>query len=474
MAARRAAAAGPAPLTLAAGGPPEEVGRSTAAPLAAGLAPVGCHLGIFLLPLGVAMLLTAAADGSVADPDWQAFVGASAITLLAGGCLALAFRGSGTRLSARQAGLLALACWLVLPLFAALPLQFGSLRLAPGDALLEAVAGLTTTSATSLADLDHLPPGILLWRSLLQWLGGALVLALATLILAPPGRAAGDPLELLSRIALAYVTLTIACAMGYWLAGMGRFDAGLHAMATLSTGGHSTHEASLGHFASPSVNRVAIGGMLLAGLPLALLLRAAAGRHLRRGALVAGSVYLGLALVASLGLALWLVRQEGLAFLPALEQAGFEVAATLSTTGFASDSVDLRQMLVPLAVLLALATIGGCVGSTAGGLKVDRVLGLLPGRRPHGPALLVTGGYLASLAAVAAGLHWLGFAPMVSLSAAIGALGNGSGLGPVISAVQGSAMAGEGARWLLILAMLAGRMELVLMIWLIRGRPAAA
>ena len=296
--------------------------------------PVLFALGLLLIVLALAELVPAVADLAVGNPDWQAFALSSGITFFSGGLLSVATYRPAYRLELRQGFLLTVSAWFVVSLFGALPFELAALELDFSDSVFEAVSGLTTTGSTVLAGLDYMPPGILLWRGLLQWLGGIGIIAMAVLML-PFLRVGGMQLfrmessdqtekvvprssSFLAAIAALYLGLTLACALAYQLAGMTGFEAVVHAMTTVSTGGYSTSDASLGHFDSALVHWIAILFMVAGSLPFALYIR-----MLRRGHIPFwhdSQVRFFLALLATVALvmALWLRQNEGLSLGAAL------------------------------------------------------------------------------------------------------------------------------------------------------------
>ena len=221
-------------------------------------------IGILLTTLSVAMLAPFAVDVVHGHPDWQVFAGAGLLTLFVGGVLVLTNRSPIRRLSIRQAFVLTTLSWLVLTMFAALPFAFADLGLSYTDAFFEAMSGITTTGSTVITSLDDSPYGILLWRALLQWLGGIGIIVMAVAIL-PMLQIGGMQLfrmessdrsekalprvaQIASYVGFVYLTLTAICAVALWLVGIDGFDAVAHAMTTIATGGFSTSDASIGGF----------------------------------------------------------------------------------------------------------------------------------------------------------------------------------------------------------------------------------
>jgi trk system potassium uptake protein len=224
------------------------------------LRPVLFVVGVLTMVLGIAMLVPGVAGLALGTPNGPAFLIAAGITIGLGGLVAAANRVPVPQLALRQIYVLTALAWIAVPAFGALPFVFSELRLSYTDAFFEAMSGLTTTGSTVLIGLDGMPHSILLWRGLLTWLGGVGIVVMAMAVL-PLLRTGGMQLfhaessdrhdkplprvtQLVKVLLFAYVTLSGACALAYWLAGMTGFDAVVHAMATISTAGYATHDTS--------------------------------------------------------------------------------------------------------------------------------------------------------------------------------------------------------------------------------------
>jgi trk system potassium uptake protein TrkH len=285
--------------------------------------------------------------------------------------------------------------WVVLSLLSAIPFVIGP-HLNYVDALFEAVSGFTTTGATVIVGLDALPPSILYYRAQLQWLGGMGLIVLAVAIMPmlgiggmqlyraeAPGPMKEEKLtprltETARSLWLVYVGLTIACALGYWLAGMSAFDAIVHSYATVSTGGFSSHDASLGHFDSVTIELIAILFMLAGGINFAVhyraLLRKSLGPYWRDVEVRTFLVFIAAALMV-IACMLWLF-EEYTHFHEALTDSLFEVVSVITSTGFGTADFSAWPSFLPL-LLIFISFVGGCGGSTAGGIKVSRFLLLI-------------------------------------------------------------------------------------------------
>jgi trk system potassium uptake protein len=466
------------------------------------LRPILVVIGILLIILALFMAPPMVADMAAGHADWQVFLAAGAATLFTGVTLVLMNQGYGdAELTGRQAFLLTGSVWVVVGAFAALPLAFCELDLSPAEAVFESVSGITTTGATVIVGLDVAPPGILLWRAILHWLGGIGFIVMAVAIL-PMLRVGGMQLvrtessdlsekilpraaQVASAIGLIYLGLTAICAFFYYIAGMTLFEAAAHAMATLSTGGYSTRDASLGAFASPLIEAVAIVFMILGSLPFVLYIQVTNGQY--RPLLTDAQVrwFMGITVIFVATITAWLVIAERIAPLEAFRHAAFNVVSLISSTGFVSVDYSLWGPF-PVTALFFLMCIGGCTGSTAGGIKIFRfiVLHAIAKNqiarlvRPHGVFVPTFNGrpvpdtaaiavmafvsmFGLSFATFALLLAMLGLDYLTAMSASVTALANvGPGLGAVIGPAGNFSTLPESATWLLSAAMLLGRLEL--------------
>lgn len=460
-----------------------------------------------MLPLAVAMCLPAIADASADNPDWQVFLTASGFTLFVGGVLALTSWGNVRTITPRQGFVLTTFLWIVIPGFAALPFAFSDLDLSYTDAFFESMSGLTTTGSTVIRSLDVAPPGILIWRALLQWLGGIGVIAMAIAIL-PLLRIGGMQLfrmessdrsekvlprttQLVAYIGFIYLGTSVVCALAYWAAGMSGFDAIAHAMTTIATGGFSTYDASLAHFKSPAIEYIGVVFMLIGSLPFVLYLRALRGnaRPLFRDDQV--RLFLLIVIIAILSIAYYRYA-SGVEIGAALRESAFNVVSIITGTGYVTDDYSAWG---PFALIgfFFLMFVGGCAGSTTCGIKVFRFQVLFATavtqiRRllePHGVYLAYYNRkpipeevsasvmaffflYALSYVAIAVGLGLSGVDFLTAASGAATAISNvGPGLGPTIGPAGTFATLTDQAKWLLSAGMLLGRLELFTVIVLL-------
>ncbi|MCX7631001.1 MAG: TrkH family potassium uptake protein [Geminicoccaceae bacterium] len=463
-------------------------------------ATVAHAVGWLLVVLAAAMLPPMALDLADDNRDWTGFAAAAALTGFVGVALLLASRGPEPALDVRSAFLLTAASWLAVSAFGALPFVFGVAHLSFTDAVFETVSGLTTTGSTVITGLDSAPRGLLLWRALLQWMGGIGIVVVGLVIL-PFLRVGGMQLfrtessdrsdkllastaAIAARMLAVYLVLTLACFLALDAVGLSLFDALLHAMTALSTGGYSSRDASIGAFANPAAEWVLVIAMLAGALTFTRYLALVLGRpHLFFGD---PQIRLLLLIVLTLSaiLALWLVFVHERPLPSAVRAALFAVVAVITTTGFVAE--DWQEWGAPvLGLFLIVTVLGGCTGSTAGGIKVFRVqilasatlaylAGLLHpnrvvpirwGDRQVEPELVLAVLsfvflFVGSWALFTVLLSGLGLDLVTAVSGAATALANvGPGLGPVIGPSGNFASLSDAAKWVLVLAMLLGRLE---------------
>jgi len=349
-------------------------------------------IGLFLIILGAAMLAPIIYGLAAASGGIRELALAAAITAGTGAVLFLAFRRPATELSVREAALLVSIVWFATGLFGGLPFWLSPWFPHLTDSFFEAASGFTTTGATVLDDVEVLPPALQFWRHLSHWLGGMgiVLLGLAVLPLLGTGGLAlyraefsGAKSEKLkpriAETALAlwriYFALTFALYVLLRLAGMTGFEAACHAFSTLGTGGFSTRTASVGGFQSPLIEWILIVFMILAGINFAVQYRLWMERAPRRFFTDAEiRAYLAILLAGALFITPFLLRDGHHSTLPdAFRTALFQAASILTTTGFATADFE-RWAPAAQFLLLGLMFVGGCTGSTAGGLKVARVL----------------------------------------------------------------------------------------------------
>ncbi len=464
--------------------------------------PILLVLGILLTTLGLSMLVPVWADWAVGNPDWQAFAASAGITLFVGGGLWITHAGRGKgELSFQQAFLLTTLAWVVTAVFAALPFALCDLKLGYADAFFEAMSGLTTTGSTVITGLDTAPPGVLIWRAILQWLGGVGIIVMAVAIL-PMLQVGGMQLfhlessdrsekmlpraaQFATSIALLYVIISATCALAYYLAGMTPFDSVAHAMTTVATGGYSTKDASIAAFDSVAIDTIAIVFMVLGGLPFALYLLMLRGNFRAFVEDRQVRLFLGLLVILIAVMTVHQVMNQINEPGQALRYAAFNIVSVLTGTGYATTDYSLWGGFA-VSVFFFTMFIGGCAGSTSCGIKIFRFHVLWAAvdaqvkrvMLPHGVFVPRYGRRVLSddvissvtsymflfalifcITAVLLALH--GLDTITALSAAGTALANvGPGLGPVVGPSGSFASLDDTAKWILSIAMLLGRLEL--------------
>lgn len=350
-------------------------------------------LGILLMLFSLTLLTPIMVSLWYNDHTHTAFLLALAITFVTGLIFWLPVHNIKQDLRTRDGFLITALFWSVLGLFGSLPFVFSD---NPGlsfvDAAFESLSGLTTTGATVMTGLDTLPQSILYYRQQLQWLGGIGIIVIAVAILPmlgiggmqlyraeTPGPVKDSKLtpritETAKALFIIYFSLTITCAVAYWVAGMTLFDAICHAFATVAIGGFSTHDASIGFFNSPAIMIICMVFMVLSGINFALHFFGWQERSIRHYlqdpefVFYASCILTGIAVTAG-----YLYASQTYAFEQSLLQGSFELISILTTTGFGTADFSVWPTFLPFMLFLT-AFIGGCAGSTAGGMKAIRVL----------------------------------------------------------------------------------------------------
>ena len=457
--------------------------------------------GILLTLLGIAELVPSLLDLAYGHDDWQVFLASAFVTIFFGSAMAMATRRERIDLTLRAAFVLTASSWIVIPIFAALPFAFSDLQMSYTDAFFEAMSGLTTTGSTVITGLDGAPPGILIWRALLQWLGGIGIVVMAFAIL-PMLQVGGMQLfhmessdksdkvmpratQIAAVIVMIYLALSLICAIGYWLAGMSPFEAAAHAMTTIATGGFSTSDGSIGHFDSSAVDFLAALFMVIGSLPFLLYYQIVRGRPLEIWRDEQVRTFFAIIALVITALVAWRMLSGGVPFYDALRYCTLNAISIVTGTGYSSTDYGLWG---PFAVTLFFFAmlIGGCAGSTSCGIKIFRFQVLYGAARvqisrllqPHGVFIphfnrqpiadsvvnsVMSFFYLFALsfAVLTVLLSALGLDTVTAISAAATAIANvGPGLGDVIGPAGTFKPLPDTAKWLLSAGMLLGRLEL--------------
>ncbi|WP_417329118.1 TrkH family potassium uptake protein [Halomonas cupida] len=459
-------------------------------------------LGLLLMMFSLTMVPPILISLLFGDEMWYAFVVAIGITVLTGALMFLPNRKARRELRTRDGFLIAALFWTVLGLFGSLPLMLtGNLALSVTDAVFESFSGLTTTGATVITGIEFLPESILYYRQQLQWLGGMGIVVLAVAILPTlgvggmalyrteiPGPLKDSKLtpritETAKALWYIYAALTITCMLAYMAAGMNWFDALSHSFSTVAIGGFSTYDGSIGHFDSATIELVCVAFMLVSAMSFSLHFMAWRERSLRHYLEDPEARFLvlylaGLVMITVVGL--WLTNTAGT--LEGLRHGLFEVVSVATTAGFGVADFSSWPGALPLLLFMA-AFVGASSGSTGGGIKVIRIILIIKqGMRevmrlihpnaviavkvgkvsvPDSIAQAVWGffsAYVLLFFLMMAGVMATGVDQITAWSTVGSALNN---LGPALG--EASLHYGDlpsAAKWILVMAMLMGRLEI--------------
>lgn len=469
------------------------------------LRPVGYVIGLLVASLGITMLGPLVVDLLAGNGHWFVFFESAIITIVTGGLIALACaNGVSEGLSLRQTFLLTSLVWLMLPVFGAIPFILGATEASFTDAFFEAMSGLTTTGATVFSGIENMPDGLKLWRGILQWLGGVGIIVVAMVFL-PELRVGGMQIfrsegfdtngkilpragEIATSISFIYIGLTIACIVAYGAMGMAGFDAIVHAMTTVSTGGMANYDASFAAFGA-GVHYVAVIFMILAALPFVRFVQVMAGtaQPLFRDRQI--HVFLMLVTFCVLLMSSWLWGRAGVLTESGFRNALFNVTSIMTGTGYANADY-MAWGTFPVVMFFLIGLIGGCAGSTSCSVKVFRyqiVFAAIKSQirqihSPHGVfspryegrpisedvlnsviAFLVA--FILTLGGTAVLLGLTGLDFITSVSGAAAALANvGPGLGLEIGPAGNYANINDTAKWILAIAMFVGRLEIMVVL----------
>ena len=350
---------------------------------------IGFTLGILLVIVGVAELVPAMMDYGVNNPNYEDFLWCSLISMFFGGVLLFSNMNHRHSMTIKETFALTVMAWLVISVFVSLPYHFSSMHISFTDSVFEAVSGVTTTGSTVLSGLDSMSHGLLLWRSLSQWIGGIGIIAFAIVILPflqiggmqlfqtessdRSEKVMAKTLDVIKAIVQVYVALTIACVLAYYILGMNGFDALNHALTTIPTGGYSTHDASFGFFTSSALQYTAAFFMFISGIPFVLYVRLLykgetsifRDEQVRAYCLIVAGVILVLTI--------WLTNNSQFGLMLSLQYAVFNVISVVTTTGFATTDYVIWGSF-SASLFFFLTYLGGCTGSTSGGIKIMRLV----------------------------------------------------------------------------------------------------
>ena len=345
-------------------------------------------IGVLLVILGAFMLIPFFIQFIYGEQN-NIFLGSASVTTFIGILLILTNLEENRKLNLQQAFLLTTLSWLSIAIFGCIPFLLSDLNMSFVDAFFESMSGITTTGSTIIVDLNKTPKSILMWRSILQWLGGIGVIVMAITIL-PLLNVGGMQLfkqdqtsdtaekilpktrEVTLVISIIYLILTIACALAYWFAGMNIFDGIAHSMTTIATGGFSTHSSSIGYFQNPKIEIIAIIFIILGSIPFIAYLKFVKGdkKIFLTDAQIKGLFYILFISILLIFLYLLLNKNE-YTILENLRISTFNVVSVLSGTGYVTADFSSWGNF-PLIFFLFLMFVGGCAGSTTCGIKIFR------------------------------------------------------------------------------------------------------
>ncbi len=473
--------------------------------------PVANTIGKLVTVLGAAMIFPLIVDWRNGDPHWKVFLEIGGLVVMTGVLVSVATRRADKSLSLQQGFLLTSGVWLVVPLFGCLPFVFGAPGASFTDAYFEAMSGVTTTGTTAFPSLDTLPDGTNLWRAILQWLGGLGIVVVAMVFLPVMkvggmqffrsegfdtlGKILPRALDIAAEMTWIYVGLTVLCIFVYYLLGMTPLDAVIHAMTTCSTGGFSNYDASFGRYLGAPEYASSVF-MILASIPFIRMVQLVRGNPAPLWRDVQVRAYLRW-IAYSVGIIV-LYRtlfMEDHHFREIFRETVFNVISTFSGTGYASTDM-LAWGHLPFVVLIVVGLIGGCTGSTGCSVKVFRYLVLSEAvrtqlRRMHSPhriypvrlqgravpqdvvdsVMAFFTLFMLSFGLLIVGLALTGLHPRTALTGAWTAIANiGPAWGPEITANGSVAAFPETAKWLMIIGMYLGRLELLSVLVLLLPR----
>jgi len=345
-------------------------------------------IGMLLVILGAFMLIPFFVQ-FIYDEKNSTFLSAASVTVFIGILLVLTNLEENKKLNLQQAFLLTTLSWLSIAIFGCIPFLLSELNLSFVDAFFESMSGITTTGSTIITNLDNAPKSFLIWRAILQWLGGIGIIVMAITIL-PLLNIGGMQLfrmessdttekilprtrEITLIISIIYLTLTFVCGIAYWLVGMNIFDSIAHSMTTIATGGFSTYSSSIGYFQNPKIEIVAIIFIVLGSVPFIAYLKFVKGdkKIFFKDVQIKGLIYIFIVSILLMLLYLLLSNKE-YSFAENLRISTFNVVSILSGTGYVTSDFSLWGKF-PLIFFLFLMFIGGCAGSTTCGIKIFRL-----------------------------------------------------------------------------------------------------
>ena len=348
--------------------------------------------GVLLVVLGIFMLVPYSLQ-ILYEENSHSFLSSAFVTIFIGVLFILGNLEKEHRLNLQETFFFSTLAWVFIAAFGSLPFTLSTLDLSISEAFFESMSGITTTGSTVISNLDNSPKSILLWRAIMQWLGGIGIIVMAIIVF-PLLKVGGMQLfkmesshdvekifprtaEVAKTIISTYLILTLFCGFFYWVFGMDIFDSVAHSMTTIATGGFSTHTESIGYFKSSNIEIIATIFIILGSIPFISYLKFVRGNSkiFFQDVQIKGLVYLLLISVIIMFLYLFFVNYEN-SLLDRLRIASFNVVSILSGTGYVTDDFGLWGKF-PLIFFLFLMFVGGCAGSTTCGIKIFRLQILL-------------------------------------------------------------------------------------------------
>ena len=457
-------------------------------------------LGILQIILGISMMIPIIFQLIFQELD-SSFIGAGIITIVFGILFSLSNLDHQKKLNLQQAFLLTALSWVSIAVFGSLPFVFSELELSVTDAFFESMSGITTTGSTIITNLDNSPKSILVWRAILQWLGGIGIIVMA-ITLMPIMNVGGMQLfkitsndasekilpkskQISQRLIIIYSILTLMCATFYKIFGMSYFDSLTHSMTTIATGGFSNYNESIGYFQSASIEITAIIFIILGSIPFISYIKFLSGN---KKIFISDSQiksFLKIIILSIIILSIYLIFKNESISIKIFRQVTFNVVSILTGTGYVTHEFDDWGSF-PLIFFLILMFIGGCAGSTACGIKIFRIqiLGIFLINQlkkiiyPRGIFVNkydnnnVDDKFMSSIISfiylyiiifflITALLSLSGLDFITSISGAATSISNvGPGLGGIIGPNGNFSLIPDISKWVLSLAMILGRLEL--------------
>ena len=455
-------------------------------------------LGILQIILGVSMFIPIIVQFFYSEID-SSFFGSSIVTIIFGTLFFLSNLDHDKKLNLQQAFLLTALSWISIAIFGSLPFVFSSIELSITDSFFESMSGITTTGSTIISDLENAPKGLLLWRAILQWLGGIGIIVMA-ITLMPIMNVGGMQLfkissndssekilpkskEIALRLIYIYSGLTGLCAITYWIFGMGKFDSLTHSMTTIATGGFSNYNESIGYFNSLPIEVSSMFFIILGSIPFIAYIKFISGNKKIFLNDIQIKTFLKIIIFTVIILSIYLLFSNHENF--SLRSIFFNTISILSGTGYVNAEFDSWGSF-PITLFLALMFIGGCAGSTACGVKIFRIqilyLFIINQLKkiiyPKGVFVIkydrsaVDEKFIASIISfiyfyiviffiLTALLSLTGLDFITAISGAATSISNvGPGLGPIIGPNGDFSSLPDLSKWILTVGMILGRLEL--------------